>query len=335
MSGDGAIVLSGNAPLLYASEQAVAAIVRQCDVTEAIAEAFIEHAAGMSANYPVVRELLGVHDAIFGFKSGFDRNSGVLGVKAGGLWPGNQHLGLPNHQSTTLLFDPATGAPCALLGTTKLTALRTAAASALSIRMLAREDSSVLGIIGAGGQSEAQVRAALTERPFKHVLVADRSADRASALVDRLMADGIHAAVCDVSMLCQRSDVIITVTPARAAVLSEADVRPGTHLACMGADTVGKQEVPSSLVARVSLFGDEPQQAVTIGECQHAFKEGRIAIKAITRIGDVLSGAHPGRLNDQEITLFDGTGIAVQDLAAASVALRAVQNAGRAMVLPE
>lgn len=324
----------GNAPLYYVSESTVRDMVRQAEVTDAVATAFKAHAAGASSNYPVIREALGVHDATFGFKSGFDRSSAVLGIKAGGLWPGNRLRGLPNHQSTTVLFDPETGAPCALIGTTYLTALRTAAASALSIRVLAREDARILGIVGAGGQAEAQVMAALAERPFEKVLVSNRSAAGARDLVETLCQRGIDAAVCDIAEMCSRSDVIITVTPARAAILEDREIRPGTHIASMGADTVGKQELPVALVARATLFGDEPAQAVTIGECQHAFAANLIKSEAIVRIGSVLAGVHPGRSRRDEITLFDGTGIAIQDLAAARVALDGAIQAERAMTMP-
>lgn len=166
-----------NAPaaLRYVSEDTVRRLVGQGDVTEAIAAAFVAHARHKATNFPVVRQALGVADATFGFKAGFDRSSSTLGVKAGGLWPANWQRGIPNHQSTILLFDPETGAPSALIGATYLTALRTAAASALSIRALSRPDSRTLGIVGAGGQARWQVLAALVERPFDKVLVQGRN----------------------------------------------------------------------------------------------------------------------------------------------------------------
>ena len=124
-------------------------------------------ARGEARNFPVIREALGHADALYGFKSGFDRAGGVLGLKSGGYWPGNAARGLTNHQSTVVLFDPDTGRPKALVAGNHLTAMRTAAASAVSIRHLARKDAKVLGMIGAGFQSTFQMKAALRQRAIR------------------------------------------------------------------------------------------------------------------------------------------------------------------------
>lgn len=328
---------SGKGPIHYVAESAVKELVDQSAVTAAIGSMYEAMARGEAVNFPVVRETLGYADAIFGFKSGFDRRGPVLGVKAGGLWPANASKGLPNHQSTIVLFDPDHGGPLALIRGTWLTALRTAAASALSIRYLARADAKVLGILGAGGQSLPQVRAALAERDFREVLICDCSSERAAALADALVeADAneeLSITCCTAQKMASCADVIITVTPSWRPIVRTDWVRPGTHLACMGADTAGKQEVESALVASASLFGDEPRQAVTIGECQHAFREGCIDESAITPIGQVIGGEHPGRREVDEITLFDSTGVGLQDLVAARLALDRALAAGRAIPL--
>ncbi|MEM8985207.1 MAG: ornithine cyclodeaminase family protein [Pseudomonadota bacterium] len=321
--------------MFYVSEQAVEKTVSQAVVTDAIEGIFKALASEAAVNFPVVRETLGYADAIFGFKSGFDKSGPTLGVKAGGLWPGNRAKGLANHQSTIVLFDPDTGGPHALVRGTYLTALRTAAASALSIRALARKDAASLGIVGAGGQSTFQVRAALAERDFKDLYIFDASAENAEQLKASLADDGLKIEITDPERLAAQSDVIITVTPSFKPILKDAWVKPGTHLACMGADTRGKQEVETALVARSSLFGDEAQQAVTLGECQHAYAAGDITPEDIVTLGHVLSGAHPGRTDTQEVTLFDSTGMGLQDLAAAVTALRQAQEAGLSVTLED
>ncbi|MEM7570942.1 MAG: ornithine cyclodeaminase family protein, partial [Pseudomonadota bacterium] len=171
--------------MFYVSEQMVKDLVAQSQVTEVVADAFVALADGKADCWPIVREVLGYADAIFGFKSGFDRSLPAMGVKAGGLWPGNAAKGVPNHQSTVVLFDEDSGAPKALIRATYLTALRTAAASALSIRHLARTDAKTLGIIGAGGQGYPQVLAALNERSFETVYVYDPNADNAAGLAEK------------------------------------------------------------------------------------------------------------------------------------------------------
>lgn len=317
--------------MLYVSEAAVQQAVGQADVTAAIGEVFVALAGGEALNFPVVRETLNYAEAIFGFKSGFDRSGPTLGVKAGGLWPGNRARGLANHQSTIVLFDPQTGAPHALVRGTYLTALRTAAASALSIRHLAREDARVLGIVGAGGQAEFQLRAALGERRFEAIYIYDQLAASAEQLKNALADTGLDIGIAAADKVAAESDVIITVTPSFAPIVESAWVRPGTHLACMGADTRGKQEVEADLLAKAALFGDEPAQAVALGECQHAFAAGLIDAGDIVTLGRVLSGAHPGRTDARQITVFDSTGMGLQDLAAARVALRLAQQRGLAV----
>lgn len=126
------------------------------------------------------------------------------------------------------------------------------------------------------------------------------------------------------------SDVIITITSAHEPLMMKDWVKPGTHIACMGTDTKGKQELDSALVAGATLFADEIAQSISIGEYQHAITSGLIARNDIASIGDVINHKHPGRISDEEITLFDGTGVGLQDLAVASAAARLAKKQGKA-----
>lgn len=319
--------------MFYVSEQMVKDLVAQDAVTQAVSDAFLALAGNKAECWPIVREVLNYADAIFGFKSGFDRSLPAMGVKAGGLWPGNAAKGVPNHQSTVVLFDEDSGAPKALIRATYLTALRTAAASALSIRHLARSDAKVLGIIGAGGQGEYQLAAALKERSFTSVRIFDPNSSNAARLAEKVTHLGLTADICEPEILANASDVIITVTPSREPILHADWINPGTHIAAMGTDTVGKQELEAGLVAAATLFGDVPAQAVQLGECQHAFKAGLIGEDDICTLGKVIDGSDQGRANESEITLFDSTGMALQDLAACTVALTAAKDAGVAIAL--
>lgn len=321
--------------MYYVSEKAVEQSVTQADITAAIERVFISLAKEDAANFPVVREKLNYADAIFGFKSGFDRSVPALGVKAGGLWPGNRAKGLANHQSTIVLFDPETGGPHALVRGTYLTALRTAAASALSIRHLSREGAATLGLLGAGGQAMFQVRAALGERAFKRVLICDAAEENAATLKDTLSDAPVDVDTVDPQTMAENSDTIITITPSFTPVIKAAWVRPGTHLACMGADTKGKQEVETRLLETASVFCDEPEQAVMLGESQHAYGAGKLHVQNLTTLGRVLSGVHQGRRDEAEITVFDSTGMGLQDLAAAQIALRAAIDQDLAVILPD
>ena len=321
--------------MLYVSETSVQKALDQAGVTAAIQEAFIALAKGEAFNFPIVRERLNYADAIFGFKAGFDRRAPTLSVKAGGLWPGNRAKGLANHQSTILLFDADTGGPHALVCGTYLTALRTAAASALSIRALARAEAQTLGILGAGGQALHQIRAALTERPFGRLLISDSVPENAEALRQSLKDTGLATACVTPETLARDSDVLITVTPSFEPIIEADWVQPGTHIACMGADTVGKQEVDATLMTRATLFCDQPDQAAQLGEIQHAIQRGMVTLDQVTTLGDVLRGAHTGRQSADEITLFDSTGMGLQDLAAARFALEEAVAQGLAVALDE
>ncbi|GLS42743.1 ornithine cyclodeaminase [Methylobacterium brachythecii] len=269
-------------------------------------------------NFPVIREAIGHADALYGFKSGFDRESLALGLKSGGFWPGNIDKGLTNHQSTVFLFDADSGRCRAAVGGNLLTALRTAAASAVSIKYLARPDARVLGMIGAGHQSTFQLKAALDQRPFEKVIGWNIEPAALERLASVAKERGLPFESVDLDQLGRQADVIITITSSFEPILKAAQVRPGTHLACMGTDTKGKQEVEAELVAAATVFTDEIAQSITIGEAQHAVGRGLLSADGIVEIGAVINRTDPGRRSDDEITLFDGTGVGLQDLAVAS-----------------
>ena len=316
--------------MLIVSEETCRDVVGMGDALVAVEGVFAAMARGDAYNFPVIREAIGHADALYGFKSGFDRAGLTLGLKSGGYWPGNEKKGLTNHQSTVFLFDPDTGRPHAIVGGNYLTAVRTAAASAVSIGRLARKDAKVLGMVGAGFQSAFQMRAAATQRDFERVIGWNLHPEMLSRLADTADEIGLPFEAVDLDRLGAEADVIVTITSSFAPILKRSQIRPGTHLACMGTDTKGKQEVEAELVAAATVFTDEVAQSVSIGECQHAVSEGLISETDITPIGAVINGVHAGRSSDDEITLFDGTGVGLQDLAVASVAVDLAKKAGRA-----
>ncbi len=320
-------------PLLIVPEHLIADLISAQDCFAAVEQVFAAMARDTAYNFPVIREAIGHADALYGFKSGFDRESLALGLKSGGFWPRNADQGLTNHQSTIFLFDADTGRCRAVVGGNLLTALRTAAASAVSIRHLARPDARVLGMIGAGHQSTFQLRAALDQRDFDRVVgwnLNRADLDRLAKVADER---GIPFQAVDLDQLGAQADVIITITSSFAPILQAAQVRPGTHLACMGTDTKGKQEVEAALLGKASVFTDEVAQSVTIGEAQHAVAQGLIAPDDITQIGAVINGDRPGRVSDDQITLFDGTGVGLQDLAVASAAVDLAVERGIAIAV--
>ena len=313
-------------------EAAIAGLISPEEAFAAVEATFAAMARGEAYNFPVVREALG-EGRQYGFKSGLDRAGAMLGVKAGGYFPGNAGRGITNHQSTVFLFDPDSGRPTAMVGGNLLTALRTAAASAISIDRLARKDARVLGMVGAGHQAGFQLRAAARIRAFEKVLAWNLHPDMLPKLGEVAAELGLPFEAVSLERLGAEADVIITITSSPAASLMDTHVRPGTHLACMGTDTKGKQEVEAILLARARVFTDEVAQAVSIGEAQHAVAAGLITAAAITPLGAVIAGLAAGRQSAQDITLFDGTGVGLQDLAVAGAAVRLAVERGLAVTV--
>ena len=319
--------------VVVVSESVCRDVISRQDAFTAVESVFTAMARGDARNFPVVREALGYEKALYGFKSGFDKAGKALGVKSGGYWPNNSARGLTNHQSTIFLFDPNTGRVNALVGGNYLTAVRTAAASAVSIAHLARQDSKVIGILGAGHQSPFQLRAALDQRPFEKIIAWNKSPEALSKLEAVASAAGLPFEAVSRETLGQEADVIISITSAHAPLLLKDWISPGTHIACMGTDTAGKQELDPALFAVAGVFTDEVAQSISIGEAQHAIAMEVLRETDISAIGDVINNQRPGRVTEDQITIFDGTGVGLQDLAVAVAAVGLAQQTGRAETL--
>ena len=304
--------------MIIVPEKEIAALMTRESSFTAVEGVFASMAKRTAYNFPVIREAIGHADALYGFKSGFDRAALNLGLKSGGYWPGNAAKGLTNHQSSILLFDADTGKIRAVVGGNLLTALRTASAAAVSVAHLARKDAKVLGIVGAGHQATFQLQAVAEQRDFERVVAWNRTPEKLASLAKKAAEIGLPFEVVSLNELGAQSDVIVTITSSFDAILKDTQVKAGTHIACMGTDTKGKQEVEAALMARATVFTDEIAQSITIGECQHAIAGGLLQQADIIELGAVINGDHKGRSSDDELTLFDGTGVGLQDLAVAS-----------------
>ena len=290
---------------------------------QAIREALIAVAGEGSELFPVSIGAGAPTESMVAVKSGFLEGLDLVGLKVGTYWPGNAALGLPNHGSTTLLLEPATGLPRALVNAGALNGLRTAAANAVATDALARTDAKTLLIVGTGHQAEYELRALADVRAFERALVWGRSPVKAAEFAGRV-SDLPFAvgATEDLESAVRGSDVITTVTTSIAPLFPADCVPPGTHISAMGADKCGKQELDPKLLPLAELFADYPPQSIQIGELQHG------ANCKITALGKVLTGSQPGRTGDDEITIFDSSGIALQDIAIANRIYKALEAAG-------
>src|SRR4051794_39956842 len=235
------------------------------------------------------------------------RGDGLALLKWVTSFPGNSAKGLPVVRGEVLLSDAETGEELAVIECSSVTSLRTGAAAALSAQVLAAEDARSVGIIGCGVNGSWAARC-LAAAGYGPGVCADPRVDPAEALADELgwrAGDRGEAAA---------QDVVVTVSPGEELVILENDLRPGQHLAVLGADAHGKQEVDLAAIERCRLFCDEWEQASAGGELANGVDAGFVKRDDVTQLGDVLNGAS-GRASDEETTLFDSTGLAIQDLA--------------------
>ena len=309
-------------------EEAVSKVLVDEDLAlESARSAFTASVTGGTV-YPVVVAPVTGDGHRFTVKSGASGTEAV--IKIGSYWPGNDAHGLSNHGSTVVLLHPDTGRVAAVVEAAAGNAFRTAAADALAVQALAREDSRVLAVVGTGHQALYEARAAFRVRDFDTVLVAGRrpqaAQTRADELRELLAASGTGSSgtgdlvveATGIEDAVRRADVVVTATNAKEPVIRAEWVRPGTHISAMGADGSGKQELDPELYGAGALFCDLPDQSRAIGEFSHAPDSADI-----TALGSVLTGEAPGRADDDQITVFDSSGFALQDLAFAQAILAA------------
>ncbi len=303
--------------------EAQSAAIASHDLAYSAARTALIAACNPSANsFPVVLGRASDPQNRFTIKSASDAS--LTGLKVGSYFPTNDAASLPRHNSIILLFDQAKGRIGAIVEGGKLNAYRTAAADAVATDALARPDARVLALFGTGHQAQYEAEAIARIRHLDRVLVVGRSPDRTGAFVDRLRAQGLPAEIGEAETACRSADIIVTATTATAPLFRAEWVKPGTHISSMGSDATGKQELPPDLLARARLFCDLPEQSRRIGEFQHAAPEANL-----TAIGHVLTGQAPGRQGAAVITVFDSSGLSLQDLYMAEAVIRthfAMQN---------
>jgi alanine dehydrogenase len=250
---------------------------------------------------------------------------------------GRRH-GLPTIQGAVILSDATNGMPLAIMDSISITALRTAAASAVAAKYLARKHWTTLGLCGCGGQALAQVHALLAIGKAEKILVYDLDADKARAFAASVgRMTGITATPsADIRQTAAQADILVTCTTARKYFVTQDMVRDGTFVAAVGADHEDKQEIEPKLLATAKVVTDVTAQAVLIGDLHHAVTAGVMSVDRVhAELGEVICGRKPGRQSDEEITIFDSTGTGLQDVAAAiAVYQRAVaEKAGRPVAL--
>jgi alanine dehydrogenase len=299
----------------------------------AVEAAFRAHAHG--ATFPP--GVLGTHVPDGGFHvktAGLSDAHGrsYFAMKINANFPGNPaRHGLPTIQGVISLHDATDGALLALLDSMEVTTLRTAAATAVAARHLARADARVVTVLGCGIQGRSQLLALHRVRSVERVFAWDAEPAAAARYADEMT----HALGCDVQAVAeyrpavQASDVVVTCTPSRRPLLSAADVPAGCFVAAVGADSEDKQELAPDLLARSVVVADVLEQCACIGDLHHALAAGVMRPEDVhAELADVVSGRRPGRRSAAEITVFDSTGTALEDVAAAALVYERALDAG-------
>jgi alanine dehydrogenase len=284
---------------------AVLKAISAADAIELVRDGFVRHAAG---DWVMPPKLYLDAPPNGDFRAMPARGAGLAILKWVTSFPRNPERGLPVVEGAICVSDADTGALRALVDVRAVTALRTGAVAAIAAQELAREDARSAGVIGCGVHGSWAARC-LAAAEYGPGVCFDPDPDRAGALAGEL---GWEAGSLDDALAC---DVVTCVTPGAEPVVRERDLRPGMHLSFLGADAAGKTEAEVDAVRRCALFCDEWEQASHGGELTGAVEAGVVARDDVTELGAVLTGAQPGRPGDDAITLFDSTGLAIQDLA--------------------
>ena len=274
---------------------------------------------------------------LMGVMPGYLAEPDCFGLKLLSLFPDNPAAGLSSHLGLVLLFEPDHGRPVALMDAAEITAIRTAAVSGLATQLLAREDAGDLALIGAGEQAHSHLTAMALARPLRRVRIWSRSREKAEAFAEAAgPRHGLAIAVCDsVEAAVDGADLICTVTAARAPILMGDWIAPGAHINAVGASQATAAEIDTAAVVRARMFVDLRQSAHhEAGDYLTALRAGAITPDHIRgEIGEVASGARPGRLSPDDITLFKSLGIAAEDLAAAHFILEKARAQGVGQVV--
>ncbi len=247
---------------------------------------------------------------------------GSAGMKWVSVYPDNRKYNLPTVMALIILCDPKTSYPMAIMDGTHITNMRTGAAGGIAVKYLARKDSSIIGMIGAGKQAEAQLLAISDILPKIEEVKVYSQPEGTSQSFSQKMASRLNINIHPVGTAeaAAQADIVVTTTYATSPVVKKAYIKPGTHINAIGADAQGKQEIETNLLLEAKIIIDELEQARHSGEINVPFSQGLLKTDDIYgTLGAVAAGMKKGRENDNEITVFDSTGLAIQDIVCAKL----------------
>jgi alanine dehydrogenase len=309
----------------------IKALITLDEIVSAVKDAFVQKSEGKvqmpTKNFLFFKNYEGDLRTMPSYLEGSD----VAAVKIVNSHPENRVKGIPSVMGVTVLVSPETGTPLCIMDATLLTALRTGATSYIATDLLAKKEAHVFGMVGAGAQAQAQLEAIVKVRDVKYMKVFDRVISRAKEFTSQMsqIFGSIHIEVATtVADAVKGSDIVTTITPTKAPIVMDAWVEEGVHINAVGADAPGKQELDPKILKRAKVIVDDLEQASHGGEINVPIRDGIMKIEEVyAEIGDLITGKKPARTSDKEITIFDSTGLAIQDAAsAAAVYKKALQR---------
>jgi len=318
--------------IIILSQNDVKSCLPMGEAIRAVREAYIAFAKGRVKMPPVMHLDVSQYNGEVDIKSGYIEDLGLIGTKIASGFYENYKLGLPPGVAVIILMDLKTGIPVAIMDGTYVTAYRTGAAGAVAAKVLARKDSKIIGVVGAGTQARMQILALREVFSLKEIKVWDINTTGRDRYVEE-MSEQLKIQiepVEDIKDAVIEADIIVTVTPSRKALVMKEWIQEGVHINAIGADGPGKQELDPLIVKRADkVVVDSLSQCRIIGEIQHALADGLIIEDDIyAEIGQILIGEKKGRETNEEITLFDATGLAAQDIAAANIVFKQAKEKG-------
>ncbi len=316
--------------MLLLNRNDIVALLDLNDCIRSVEQAFRLYAEGKSLR-PQLMHVEADHGEFHIKAGGLELESSYFGVKVNaGFFKNPEQYGLPAIQGMIYLADATNGSPLALMDSAEITKMRTGAATAVAAKYLARPDSTVVTIFGCGTQGKIQLQALSRVFDLKQVMAHGRNPERSDAFAAEMSDElGIPVkAVKDPQEAVHMSDIVVTCTPSRQPFLMSEYVPRGTFIAAVGADSPDKNELDPVLVLSGKYVADILDQCAKVGELHHAINQGLMTTDDVhSDLGDIVAGKKPGRTSDTEITIFDSTGTALQDVATAAVVYeRATQS---------
>ncbi len=303
------------------------------DVVDAVEEGFFEYGMKRVQVPPKQYLYFTEHNGDLRIMPAFSNKLQMAGTKIVNVHPGNPKIGLKTVMAVIILDDAKTGLPLAFMDGTYITGMRTGAASAVATKYLARKNAKTLGVVGAGYQSIFQIAAVASVRNLKEIFVYDILEKKIKDLAKILKKVGAKIKGATLKEACQK-DILVTVTPARGPVVKREWILPGTHINAVGADAIGKEELDPQILKDAKIVIDNWEQASHSGEINVPLAKGMLKKEDIYgELGEIVSGKKPGRQNEKEITVFDSTGLAVQDLFTANLVFKRAKKLGKELKL--